>query len=210
MKVLTTSASAQNIDVIPRAYASSYTLKLRDTSKNKEVFSASVSASDSGNFKRLSATISPVLKEGRYYDMSLISGSATVYKDKVFCTDQTINQANNNKALKKIGKTKDIESLRDALNEIFEELGPNDYNKQRLEDIIKKAKQLQTLINSNLKVVDGSANFDIDDWTSDWETVTDIMFRINSIKVVNLEQLKTMNDLHKKHSNIEKLIKDQI
>jgi len=53
MKVLTTSASAQNIDVIPRAYASSYTLKLRDTSKNKEVFSASVSASDSGNFKRL-------------------------------------------------------------------------------------------------------------------------------------------------------------
>ena len=96
MKVLTTSASAQNIDVIPRAYASSYTLKLRDTSKNKEVFSASVSASDSGNFKRLSATISPVLKEGRYYDMSLLSGSSIVYKDKVFCTDQTINQANNN------------------------------------------------------------------------------------------------------------------
>ena len=31
-----------------------------------------------------------------------------------------INQANNNKALKKIGKTKDIESLRDALNNIFE------------------------------------------------------------------------------------------
>ena len=121
-----------------------------------------------------------------------------------------INQANNNKALKKIGKTKDIASLRDALNDIFEELGPNDYNKQRLEDIIKKAKQLQTLINSNLKAVNGSANFDIDDWTSDWETVTDIMFRINSIKVVNLEQLKTMNDLHKKHSNIEKLIKDQI
>ena len=81
MKVLTTSSSAQNIDVIPRTYASSYTLKLRDTSKNKEVFSSSVSASDNGNFKRLSATI---------------SGSATVYKDKVFCTDQTINQANNN------------------------------------------------------------------------------------------------------------------
>ena len=96
MEVLTTSASGQNIDVIPRAYASSYTLKLRDTSKNKEVFSASVSASDSGNFKRLSATISPVLKEGRYYDMSLLSGSSIVYKDKVFCTDQTINQANNN------------------------------------------------------------------------------------------------------------------
>ena len=112
--------------------------------------------------------------------------------------------------MKKIGKTKDIESLRNALNDIFEEVGPNEYNKQRLEDIIKKAKQLQTLINSNIKAVNGSANFDIDDWTSDWETVTDIMFRINSIKVVNLEQLETMNDLYKKHLDIQKLIKDQI
>ena len=57
-----------------------------------------------------------------------------------------INQANNNKALKKIGKTKDVESLRDALNNIFEEVGPSEYNKQRLKDIIQKCKQLQTLI----------------------------------------------------------------
>ena len=121
-----------------------------------------------------------------------------------------INQANNNKALKKIGKTKDVESLRDALNNIFEEVGPSEYNKQRLKDIIQKCKQLQTLIKNNIEAVNGSANFDIKDWTRDWETVTDIMFRIDSIKVVNMEQLKTMNDLHKKHSNIEKLIKDQI
>ena len=91
MKVLTTSSSAQNIDVIPRTYASSYTLKLRDTSKNKEVFSSTVSASDSGNFKRLSATISPVLKEGRYYDMTVKEGGNVIYKDKIFCTDQTIS-----------------------------------------------------------------------------------------------------------------------
>ena len=121
-----------------------------------------------------------------------------------------IIQANNNKALKKIGNTKDIKSLRDALNNLFEEVGPNDYNKQRLNDVLQKCKQLQTLINSNIKAVKGSTNFDVDDWTADWTTVTDIMFRINSIKVVNLEQLKTMNELHKKHSNIEKLIKDQI
>ncbi len=96
MKVLSTSSSAQNLDVIPRVFVSSYTMKLRDTSKNKEVFSASVSASDNVNFKRLSATISPVLKEGRYYDLTLLNGSAVVYKDKIFCTDQTVNQTNNN------------------------------------------------------------------------------------------------------------------
>ena len=96
MKVLTTSSSAQTFDVIPRTYVASYTMKLRDTSKNDEVFSSTVSASDNGNFKRISATISPVLKEGRYYDLTLLNGSATVYRDKIFCTDQTINQNNNN------------------------------------------------------------------------------------------------------------------
>ena len=98
MKILTTSSSAQTFDVIPRTFASTYTMKLRDTSKNKEVFSASVNAAvvSSDNFRRISATISPVLKEGRYYDLTLLSGSSVVYKDKIFCTDQTINQANNN------------------------------------------------------------------------------------------------------------------
>ena len=98
MKVLTTSSSAQTFDVIPRTFASTYTMKLRDTSKNEEVFSASVNAAvvSSDNFRRVSATISPVLKEGRYYDLTLLSGSSVVYKDKIFCTDQTINQANNN------------------------------------------------------------------------------------------------------------------
>ena len=98
MKILTTSSSAQTLDVIPRTFASTYTMKLRDTSKNKEVFSASVNAAvvSSDNFRRISATISPVLKEGRYYDLTLLSGSSVVYKDKIFCTDQTINQANNN------------------------------------------------------------------------------------------------------------------
>ena len=92
MKILTTSSSAQTFDVIPRVFASTYTMKLRDTSKNKEVFSASVNASDVTNHKRISATISPILKEGRYYDLTLLSGSSIVYKDRIFCTDQSIDQ----------------------------------------------------------------------------------------------------------------------
>jgi len=95
MKVLTTSSSAQTLDVVPRTYISSYTMKLRDTSKNKEVFSSSVTGITNGNFKRISATISPILKEGRYYDLTLLNGATVVYRDKIFCTDQTINQNNN-------------------------------------------------------------------------------------------------------------------
>ena len=96
MKILTTSSSAQTFDVIPRVFTSTYTMKLRDTSKNKEVFSASVNASSVTNHRRISATISPILKEGRFYDLKLLSGSSLVYRDKIFCTDQTVNQANNN------------------------------------------------------------------------------------------------------------------
>ncbi len=98
MKIMTTSSSSQNIDVIPRTFASTYTMKLRDTSTNEEVFSSSVSAASvsSGNYKTVSVTISPVLKEGRFYDLKLLSGSSLVYRDKIFCTDQTVNQANNN------------------------------------------------------------------------------------------------------------------
>ena len=96
MKIMTTSASSQTMDVIPRSFVSSYRLKLRDTSKNKQVFSSSVSASSLANGRTITVTFSPVLKEGRTYDMELLSGSAIVYKDKIFCTDQTINQANNN------------------------------------------------------------------------------------------------------------------
>ena len=96
MKILTTSSSAQNIDVIPRSFLSTYTLKVQDEAANDEIFNGSVSASSITNARRLSVTFSPILKEGRFYTMTLLSGSDVVYKDKIFCTDQTINQANNN------------------------------------------------------------------------------------------------------------------
>ena len=95
MKILTTSSSAQTIKVIPREYVTSGTLTIRDdtsnTSKNYSVTPSSVD--DDLVF---SVTFSPVLAEGLYYDMTLKnSSSKIIYKDKIFCTDQTINQTNN-------------------------------------------------------------------------------------------------------------------
>jgi|TARA_R100001509_G_C4749619_1_gene175920 hypothetical protein len=95
MKILTTSASEQNINVIPRLFLSTYTLKVHDEAANTQVFNGSVNATDVTNYRRIAVTFSPVLKEGRFYTMTLLSGSTIVYKDKIFCTDQTINQANN-------------------------------------------------------------------------------------------------------------------
>ena len=96
MKILTTSSSAQNIVVIPRVFASSYTLQVQDEAENKQIFNSSVSAASGVDKRTLSVTFSPVLEGGRTYAMTLLSSGSVVFRDKIFCTDQTINQSNNN------------------------------------------------------------------------------------------------------------------
>ena len=96
---LTTSSSSQTIKIIPREYGTSVTLKVRDDSTNKE-YSYSTTASTVRNYLSIPNVYTDsgdgILKEGRFYDLTLdISGKGTIYKDKIFVTDQTINQDNN-------------------------------------------------------------------------------------------------------------------
>ena len=121
---------------------------------------------------------------------------------------QLINQANNNSALKKIGKTQDVESLRNALNNLFDEVSHSEYNATRLNDILSKGKNLLSLIRSNHYLVKDSTNFDIEAIEQDLGDAQDIIFRIESIKIASAEQLKEMNVLHNKHIKIQKLIKE--
>ncbi len=96
MKILTTSSSAQTIKVIPREYITSGTLSLRNDTTNVDK-DYSISPSTVDDDLVFTVTFSPVLQEGLYYDFTLKnSSSKIIYKDKIFCTDQTINQANNN------------------------------------------------------------------------------------------------------------------
>ncbi len=96
MKILTTSSSAQTIKVIPREYITSGTLTIRDDTSNTSK-NYSITASTVDDDLVFNVTFSPVLAEGLYYDMTLKnSSSKIIYKDKIFCTDQTINQTNNN------------------------------------------------------------------------------------------------------------------
>lgn len=91
--VLSTTASAQTIKVIPREYVTSATLILRDDSTNTSV-SYSVSPTTNKNYSDISQALT--LKEGRYYDLTLKNSSGSIiYKDKVFCTAQTVDQSSN-------------------------------------------------------------------------------------------------------------------
>ena len=92
---LTTSASAQSIKIIPRSYASSVSMVLRDGSTNTSTTYSSINTSTDKNYLVVSQALSPVLVEGRFYDLTIKEGTNVIYKDKVFCSDQTINQTNN-------------------------------------------------------------------------------------------------------------------
>ena len=92
MITLTTSTVAQTIKIIPRSYASNVSMILRDDSTNTEV-SYSVATTTDRNYLVLSQSLS--LTEGRFYDLTIKEGSEVIYKDKVFCTDQTIDQDTN-------------------------------------------------------------------------------------------------------------------
>jgi len=91
MKHLTTSASAQTLKIIPRSYASTVSMILRDDSTNTSTTYSSISTSTDKNYLVISQALSPVLVEGRFYDMTVKEGSNIIYKDKIFCTNQTIS-----------------------------------------------------------------------------------------------------------------------
>ena len=92
MKTLTTSTDAQTITFIPRDYVDSVTLYLRNESTNTST-SESVSLTHDKGVSRLSHAFS--LTEGVFYEMKILNGSEVLYYDKIFCTDQAINQTNN-------------------------------------------------------------------------------------------------------------------
>ena len=92
---LTTSASSQTLKIIPRSYASTVSMILRDDSTNNETTYSSISTTTDKNYLVISKALSPVLVEGRFYDLTVKEGTSIIYKDKIFCTDQTINQSNN-------------------------------------------------------------------------------------------------------------------
>lgn len=118
MKILTTSAAAQTLTFIPREYPATVKMNLRDTSTNTTSTVNSLTLTKSNDNASINTAFT--LVEGRFYDVDIIKGiganwntfttqwqlatdnwenivssEVVIYKDKIFCTDQTIDQANN-------------------------------------------------------------------------------------------------------------------
>ena len=99
MIILTTSATAQDLLLIPRTYISTFTMVIRDDSTNVSVDYSITTATLAGNYLSFSNIFSPKLVEGHFYDLQIFSDvgkTNTIYRDRIFCTDQDINQTTNN------------------------------------------------------------------------------------------------------------------
>lgn len=124
MIVLTTTAS-QTLKVIPREYLGQFTIEVRDTSLNKDFSYFEETTSTSGNYltftnSYVDSEAASIFIEGRFYDLDLYADfnywnmnlslwelydevwqtdsnqTQNIYKDKIFCTDQDIDQLNDN------------------------------------------------------------------------------------------------------------------
>jgi len=117
MIVLTTSTAEQTYSVIPREYVTDATICIRDESTNEEICVLTTGQLWNTNTLEwqlanydwedeagivitndlMYITMNLNLIEGRFYDLKISNVSGTViFRDKIFCTDQTIDQATNN------------------------------------------------------------------------------------------------------------------
>ena len=93
MITLTTTTEAQTLKIIPRNYATNVSMILRDDTTNTDV-TYSITTTTERNYLVITQELN--LKEGRFYDLTIKEGTDIIYKDKIFCTDQTIDQETNN------------------------------------------------------------------------------------------------------------------
>jgi len=90
MIILTSSASAQQIKFIPREYTAD-SIVITDQDTNKPVTYSGLTFATDRYYLQGNVTFSPVLKKGTFYTISVLNGTSVVYKDNIFCTDQTIS-----------------------------------------------------------------------------------------------------------------------
>ena len=119
MIILTTSATAQTITVIPREYSATFSMDIRDDSTNVIKVYEVTTAITSGNYLVFTNIFNPILVQNHFYDLRLYvdynfwntnfnlweaettkwnetnANVSEIFVDRIFCTDQTINQLEN-------------------------------------------------------------------------------------------------------------------
>ena len=98
------SVSEQTIQILPREYTTSIVVLLRDDSTNSETYLELPTSVINGNYLDITSIFT--LSEGRFYDLVVykvelgyvlanLTELDVIYKDKIFCTAQDLDQNTN-------------------------------------------------------------------------------------------------------------------
>ena len=90
MIILTTSVNAQELKFIPREYVA-ISIVITDQDTNTPVTYTGLTFVTDRYYLKGNVTFSPKLIEGRFYTLKVLNGTTVVYRDMIFCTDQTIS-----------------------------------------------------------------------------------------------------------------------
>ena len=101
---LITSASDQTISILPREYTTSVVVMLRDDSTNDSTYIELPTSVVNGNYLDITSVFT--LVEGRFYDLVVykvevgyvlvnLTDLDVIYKDRIFCTSQSVDQNTN-------------------------------------------------------------------------------------------------------------------
>ncbi len=96
MIILNTNTTAQQLKFIPREYSADGII-ITDQDTNTPVTYPSLTFTKNKYYLEGNVTFSPALKEGTFYTLSVLNGTSVVYKDNIFCTDQSISLYSINK-----------------------------------------------------------------------------------------------------------------
>ena len=93
MILLTSVLTTQDFIFIPRIELATAIVLLRNKDTNKEIMLDKLIFTTHLDYQVCSGLFE--LNENTFYGMTVLSNGQIVYKDLVFCTDQIIDQANN-------------------------------------------------------------------------------------------------------------------
>lgn len=95
MKILTTSLLTQTLSIIPRFYPALINYKIVNEETKVDVDVVGVATTTTLGFLTFDSTYS--LDEDTYYELWVYDNSSgdIIYRDKIFCTDQTDYSINN-------------------------------------------------------------------------------------------------------------------
>ena len=100
MITLQESGNSQTVSFIPRSYNSSntYTIDIVSESENKSIYNATTSTFNPVKYYHQYTAVFSNLKQDNYYMLTISEGSNVVFKDKIFCTNQVVQDytVNNN------------------------------------------------------------------------------------------------------------------